>query len=32
MVVFNMLISGCHAEPEFFDDWVSWSFDYQIIY
>ena len=31
MVVINMLISGYHAEPEFFDDWVSYSFNCQII-
>ena len=31
MVVLNMLISVCHAGPEFFDDWVSYSFNYQII-
>ena len=32
MVVLNLLISVYHAEPEFFDDCVSYSFNCQIIY
>ena len=31
MVVFNVLISVYHAEPEYFDDWVSYLFNCQII-
>ena len=31
MAVLNMLISAYHAEPEFFDVWVSYSFKCQII-
>ena len=31
MVILSMLISVYHAEPEFFDDWVSYSFNCQII-
>ena len=31
MVVLNIFISVYHAEPEFFDDWVSYSFNCQII-
>ena len=30
MVVLNNLISVYHAEPEFVDSWVSYSFNYQI--
>ena len=30
MVILNMLIGVYHAEPEFFD-WVSFSFNWQII-
>ena len=31
MVVLNVLINVYHAEPEYFDDWVSDSFNCQII-
>ena len=31
MAVLNVLINVYHAEPEFFDDWVSYYFDCQII-
>ena len=31
MVVLNMLISVYHAEPEFFIDWIPYSFNCQII-
>ena len=31
MAVVNMLISVYHAELDFFDDWVSYSFNCQII-
>ena len=31
MVVLNILIRVYHAEPEFFYDWVTYSFNCQII-